>query len=237
MPFTFSHPAVVLPFAKVFRRNLSFTGLVIGSMTPDFEYFIRMRDISLYSHTWEGLVWFDIPLAFVLVLMYEFFVKDKLIDRLPTTSNRRLSCFRGYRSHFTAGYLIAILISVALGAASHIAWDGLTHPQGMFIHSFPVLMRIVRIHGYHLYVFTILQHGSTLVGALIIWISYLTLPKKELTKAKSVVGYWLQILLVTAVVLAIRFAFGLSYHQYADVIISFITGALIGLLIASFINE
>lgn len=237
MPFTFSHPAVVLPFAKVFKRNLSFTGLVIGSMTPDFEYFIRMRDLSLYSHAWDGLVWFDIPLGFVLVIMYEFFVKDKLIARLPAATNRRLSVYRGYRMHFTAGYLIAIVISVALGAASHIAWDGLTHPHGIFIHNFPVLMRIVKVHGYHLYIFTILQHGSTIVGALIIWISYLSLPKKELTRAKSIAGYWLQIILVAAVVLAIRFAFGLNYHQYADVIISSITGVLIGLLVASFLAE
>ena len=237
MPFTFSHPAVVLPFAKAFKRSLSFTALVIGSMTPDFEYFIRMRMSSPFSHTWEGLVWFDIPLGFVLVLVYEFFVKDKLIDRLPTASNRRLSRYRGYRMNYTAGYLIAILISLALGAASHIAWDGFTHPQGMFIHQFPILKHIVRIHDYPLYVFTILQHGSTLLGALFIWICYLFLPKGELTKVKSTAGYWLQILLVTAVVLAVRFAFGLNYHQYGDVIVSFITGALIGLLVASFIND
>ena len=237
MPFTFSHPAVVLPFAKVFKRNLSFTGLVIGSMTPDFEYFIRMRDQSLYSHTWQGLVWFDIPLGFVVVIVYEFFVKDKLIDRLPAATNRRLSRYRGYRMHFTAGYLVAILISVALGAASHIAWDGFTHPQGLFTPRFPVLKHIVKIHGYHLYVFTVLQHGSTLFGALIIWISYLALPKGEPTRAKSIAAYWLQVLLVTTVVLAVRFAFGLNYHQYGDLIVSVISGALIGLLVASFINE
>ncbi|MGN6395858.1 MAG: DUF4184 family protein [Mucilaginibacter sp.] len=237
MPFTFSHPAAVLPFAKVFKRNLSFTGLVIGSMTPDFEYFIRMRDLSIYSHTWQGLVWFDIPLGFVLVIMYEFFVKDKLIARMPAAANRRLYVFRGYRSHYTTGYLLAISISIALGAATHIEWDGLTHPQGIFVHRLPWLMRIVGIHGYHFYVFTILQYGSTLLGALIIWMSYLTLPKGDLTQAKSIAGYWLQILLVTAVVLAVSFAFGLNYHHYADVIVSFITGALIGLLVASFLAD
>lgn len=236
MPFTFSHPAAVLPFAKLFKRNLSFTGLIIGSMTPDFEYFIRMRDVSLYSHTWEGLVWFDIPLGFVLVIVYEFFVKDKLIARLPTTMNRRLSCFRGYRVHYTAGYLIAILVSVALGAATHIVWDGFTHPKGIFIDRLPYLKHIVRVHGYHLYIFTIAQHASSAAGALIIWISYLTLPKGESSRVKST-GYWLQILLVTVVVVAMRFAFGLTYHQYGNVIASFISGVLIGLLIASFINE
>jgi uncharacterized protein DUF4184 len=86
-------------------------------------------------------------------------------------------------------------------------------------------------------VFTILQHGSTLAGAFMIWISYLTLRKGEVTKVKTSAGYWLQILLVTVVVVAIRFAFGLTYHEYGNVIVTTISGALIGLLIASFLAE
>jgi len=237
MPFTFSHPAAVLPFAKVFKRNLSATGLVIGSMVPDFEYFIRMSTTSLYSHNWEGLVWFDIPLGFVLVIVYEFFVKDKLIARLPAGMNRRFFGFRGYTGYYTLQYLIIIILSVALGAASHIVWDGFTHPQGLFINQFPILMRVVPVYDYHLYVFTILQHGSSAIGALIIWISYLTLPKGELTRVKHTAGYWLQILLVMVVIVAIRFALGLSYHEYGDVIVSVISGGLIGLLVASLLAD
>jgi hypothetical protein len=139
--------------------------------------------------------------------------------------------------HYTAGYLIAILISIALGAATHIVWDGFTHPRGIFMDRLPYLKHIVRVHGYHLYVFTIAQHASSAIGALVIWISYLTLPKSEPAKAKSAIGYWLQILLVMVVIVAMRFAFGLTYHQYGNVIVSFISGALIGLLIASFLAE
>jgi hypothetical protein len=42
MPFTFAHPAIVLPLKHLPKRWYSLTGLIIGSMTPDFEYFIRM---------------------------------------------------------------------------------------------------------------------------------------------------------------------------------------------------
>ncbi|SEF46838.1 protein of unknown function [Flavobacterium urumqiense] len=41
MPFTFSHPAIILPFLK--NKKLSATALIIGSMSPDFEYFFRMK--------------------------------------------------------------------------------------------------------------------------------------------------------------------------------------------------
>lgn len=237
MPFTFSHPAAVLPFAKVFKRNLSATGLVIGSMVPDFEYFIRMRDMSLYSHKWDGLVWFDVPLGFVLVIVYEFFVKDKLIAHLPARMNRRFYSFRGYTSYYTLQYLIAIVISVALGTATHILWDGFTHLHGIFVQRMPYLKHVVRVRGFPICVFSLLQLGSSVFGAVIIWMSYLTLPMSESTGVKHAAGYWLQILLVMVVIVAIRFAFGMSYHEYGNVIVSVISGGLIGLLIASLLAD
>ena len=39
MPFTFSYPAIVLPLTYLPRRWFSLTGLIIGSLTPDFEDF------------------------------------------------------------------------------------------------------------------------------------------------------------------------------------------------------
>ena len=46
MPFTFSHPAVILPATYLDKKYYCLSALIIGSMTPDFEYFIRMRDFS-----------------------------------------------------------------------------------------------------------------------------------------------------------------------------------------------
>lgn len=43
MSFTFSHPAIVSPLNYFPNKWFSLTGLVIGSLTPDFEYFLRMR--------------------------------------------------------------------------------------------------------------------------------------------------------------------------------------------------
>ncbi len=51
MPFTFSHPAIILPLKYLPQNWFSLTGLIIGSLTRDFEYFIRMKVRSNYSHT------------------------------------------------------------------------------------------------------------------------------------------------------------------------------------------
>ena len=101
MPFTFSHPAVVLPLNYLPKKWFSLTALVAGSMVPDFEYFMRMRADSMYSHTWRGLFWFDLPLALLLIWIYNDLVKDKLIDHAPAYFNKRLSALR-----ITAGHIL-----------------------------------------------------------------------------------------------------------------------------------
>ena len=39
MPFTFSHPAIVLPLTFLRRQWFSLTGLAVGSLTRDVKYF------------------------------------------------------------------------------------------------------------------------------------------------------------------------------------------------------
>lgn len=83
MPFTFSHPAIVLPLAFLPKKIISITGLIIGSLTPDFEYFIRMKLSSEYSHTISGVFLFDLPLGIILTFLFHGIVRNKLIDNLP----------------------------------------------------------------------------------------------------------------------------------------------------------
>lgn len=102
MPFTFSHPAIILPLTYLPKKWFSLTGLVIGSLTPDFEYFIRMRIKSDYSHTIEGLFWFDLPLGLLIAFIFHNIVRDSLFDNLPTFLNSRISKFKQlkWNEHF-----------------------------------------------------------------------------------------------------------------------------------------
>ena len=44
MPFTLAHPVAVLPFSRC--RYCHFPALVIGSLSPDFVYFLHGRAVS-----------------------------------------------------------------------------------------------------------------------------------------------------------------------------------------------
>ena len=65
MPFTVAHVAAVLPAVR-WARRLEPSCLVIGSMSPDFEYFVRGEQVSTISHTFVGLFAWCLPATLVL---------------------------------------------------------------------------------------------------------------------------------------------------------------------------
>src|SRR5204863_9524562 len=111
MPFTISHPAIILPLTYLPRKWFSLTGLVVGSLTPDFEYFIRMKVQSSYSHTLKGLLWFDLPLGIILAFLFHNLVKERLFDNLPTSLKSTVNTFKHlkWNNHFANHWHIVII--------------------------------------------------------------------------------------------------------------------------------
>ena len=233
MPFTFSHPAAVLPLTYLPKQWTSLTGLVIGSVVPDFEYFLRMRVYSSYSHTWAGLFWFDLPLTIILAFTFHSIVRDSLIENLPMFLRRRLLVFKNFNwtRHFKENILV-VIASVLFGVATHILWDNFTHEQGQFVQSIDGLQNTFTIAGHSIPAYKLLQHTSTIIGGLIIIFALLQLPEdKSSAKEKSVFPFWLVVSMITLAIVAGRLLTGLDYRQYGNVIVTMITGGLIGLVL------
>ncbi len=51
MPFTLAHPAAVLPVKNKWPHLFNGTALILGSMAPDFEYFIRFKAQGTIGHS------------------------------------------------------------------------------------------------------------------------------------------------------------------------------------------
>jgi hypothetical protein len=136
MPFTFAHPAIVLPFNYCSKRYISLTGLVIGSLVPDFEYFLRMRIKSVYSHTLSGMLWFDLPLAILLAFFFHGIVRNQLIYHLPAFLYKRLqsyTTFHWYKRFFRSWFVV--IVSTLIGIGSHLLWDSFTQRARFFCRS------------------------------------------------------------------------------------------------------
>src|ERR1041384_4174138 len=90
MPWTFAHPAAVLPLRRWCRGRLSFIGLVVGSCAPDFGYHLHRFDVATFAHTFAGLFAVCMPAALVLAALLQRF-GGTLIQPLPPRHRHALA--------------------------------------------------------------------------------------------------------------------------------------------------
>jgi hypothetical protein len=129
VPFTASHAAAVLPF--VGARRLLPAGLVIGSMAPDLFYFLPFDVPREFAHSLVGALTIDLPLGVVVFALWQYVFRRPVVDFAPVWVRERLAGLpawrdRGIRMSWPAS-LGSLVVSLLLGAATHIVWDTLTH--------------------------------------------------------------------------------------------------------------
>lgn len=56
MPFTISHAIYAIPIRHIMPKYFSVMGLILGSMSPDFEYFIYLEPYVTIGHSIQGLL-------------------------------------------------------------------------------------------------------------------------------------------------------------------------------------
>jgi hypothetical protein len=162
MPNPIAHPAASIPFVKA---GLVFSALVIGSISPDFGYYIPLPG-PFFMYTIPGLILFDVPVGFVLLWIFHTFVKWPLLSLLPVALQRRLVCSASDFSFGPRRRFGLILLSLLVGSLTHVVWDSFTHDYGWMVKQFDFLK--IPVGGTPLY--DILQNLSTFFGfALLIY--------------------------------------------------------------------
>ncbi|RAV98016.1 DUF4184 family protein [Pseudochryseolinea flava] len=235
MPFTPAHSAIVLPLLRL--RWLSATGLIIGSIAPDFEYFFKASVSSVHSHTWGGLFYFDLPVVVALAFVFHLVVKKNLINNSPRFLQVRFQD----TLHFNfIKYLKSnwywFLVSALIGAASHIFWDSFTHNSGYFVHRLPFYRYSLPWQGVKYPMFYVLQHVSTFVGLAAITVYVMLKQRQQIQSARITILYWTLVLIVIAAVVIIRFAVDGWNPHLGNRVVSFISGLCLALILTGFIN-
>ena len=124
MPFTLSHAAVAAPLS---RRGLVLSALVIGSMAPDFEFFLRLSLLSRWGHTPLGIFLFALPAGLAALWLFHAVLKRPLLALLPQTLQTALA---PVAARFTFGpprQFVRILLSLLIGSLTHALFDSITH--------------------------------------------------------------------------------------------------------------
>jgi hypothetical protein len=170
MPFTLAHPAAAVPLAK-YRLPLS--ALVVGSMAPDFPYFIHLSTSHQYGHTLPGILLFCVPAGLVALWLFHTVLKLPLLSLLPASHQARLGPVANTFRFRPSRQFFLIVSALLLGAFTHVAWDSFTHAGGWAVQQIPVLrLPVIQTSRGALSVFKILQHGSTLLGTALLAVWY-----------------------------------------------------------------
>lgn len=169
MPFTPSHLAAALPFL---RTPLVPAALAIGTMAPDFPYYVprRLEVPRELTHSLLGLVTIDLAMTLVASAIWWYLLREPVIDLLPAPIRERIprrapsAWWREHRSRLVAVVLVGV--SALIGGATHLAWDSFTHPGWLVDH-----VGFLHLQAGPLVVDKWLQHASTVGGiaALGVW--------------------------------------------------------------------
>ncbi|HMG92771.1 MAG TPA: DUF4184 family protein [Chryseolinea sp.] len=237
MPFTPAHPAIILPFIR--SRYFSATGLIAGSMSPDFEYFFKMSVSSVYSHTVAGLFYFDLPVTILIALVFHLIVKKNLIYNLPLFLQKKFQALLEFDFvKYLKEHVWIFVISGLLGAASHILWDSFTHNNSFFAQTLPVYKSVhVPFDGVRYPLFYALQHISTAVGLTVVLIYILSMrswPVHSYSKQKFL--YWFTLASIAMVITWVRFLIRPLGTDIGNLIVSIISGLLLAFVCCGLIN-
>lgn len=162
MPFTLTHPVAMLPFA---RRRVHFPAMVIGSLAPDFVYFLHGRAVP-GGHSLANLLWPNLPLCFAIYALYLALWHPTLRNFLPNCPNaayrlpENTIAAAPQKRRQMAAVLFAFMGSALFGMATHLFLDTFTHSTGWFVQHFAPLQQLVLA----LPAYKWLQYGGGVLG-------------------------------------------------------------------------
>ncbi|HOX52278.1 MAG TPA: DUF4184 family protein [Fibrobacteria bacterium] len=119
MPFTFAHPAAVLPLLRASRKPGWTSALVTGSLAPDLLRPLLSFDREV-THSLLGWFLLNTPMAILAAWLVQRF----LVERI-----RRLPGLDGPSAPVGDFSILAALAGAALGGLTHLGWDAFTHDQ------------------------------------------------------------------------------------------------------------
>ena len=173
MPFPLAHPAAVLPLRRYCPRHLNFPALVIGSLSPDLGYAFGVPRVGWLSHRfWVGSLGFCLPAGLLILWVFYFLrprVEGILTARLNGSKDAPLEICRR-----PIGPPFPIVVSLLIGAWTHILLDSITHGNGWLVEHLAFLRSSLPwVENRRIGVYAVLYAGCTFVGVTWLALYYL----------------------------------------------------------------
>ena len=186
-------------------------------MTPDVGYFFGRFDIATQAHTLVGLIAVCLPTGLVLQLLIRN-LRYSVSYLLPQPHRGALDTLPPVPLHGSPTTFLFVVISLILGAFTHVLWDSFTHQSGWVVHLFPGLSQVVTIiPGISTELFHLLQHLSTVLGLAALCITYTRWLTSSSTRSVAIsapaTDTWRYVLLAIICVGTLSIAVPLAYAR------------------------
>lgn len=233
MPFTLSHPSIVVPLYFIRKKYFSLTGLIIGSMIPDIKFFTSVYIIRNFSHNWEKAYWLGLPISLLLCFVFHNVIREPLIHYSPSAIGNRFSRYErfNWNRYFLNNWLI-IILSILIGIYSHLMLDGFTHLSFNMLSSLTGFSTEIVPENEDLIYYRIIQSLYSLAGLVAEIYIIGKLPVDSIRKPKTnITGYW-----STIVCLSLIFYVSFGAQDF-EVIEEFIGFAIAAIFLALFFTS
>jgi len=246
MPFTFSHPIFAAPLKLVKPRNISLTGLILGSMSPDFEYFIVLEPYQSIGHTWQGLLLQALPLCFLIALLFHCVIKRAVSLHMPSWYDINSKLYSMVQNNSwslrSLRQLLIFIVSVSIGFYSHLLVDACTHQLGFFVVRTDWLQQLYA----NIPVYKWLQRGLSLLGLAAEAMILFFIIKRQTTKItemdhtavqaisfKQKSLFWCSVAVIALMTTGAKILLTSSTNMLGIAVVAPISGFMLGVTVAS----
>ncbi len=226
MPFPLAHPAAILPLRRLCPRYLSFPALVMGSMVPDAGYFSGRLRLEELSHSFVGSFAFALPVGVVaLLLTYggRAFALRRFVPASPLTLL--------LRDWPALGNPAVVLLSLLLGAWTHLFLDSFTHRSGWLVQHVPFLqLSLMSVAGRSVRVCSILWYACSFAGIALVFVAFWNWQRTLSAGSPAALPHranWTAALLVAGAVLPIEVVHHLVRNWVGMLLVALMTLSLL----------
>jgi hypothetical protein len=217
MPFTVSHAAAALPI-HVLGRRLPLAALMIGSMAPDFAFFVPFAPYRSSTHSIAGVFWFCLPVSLAVWYIFVRWMERPTMALFPEAWREKLTP----TGPVTPKLLALTSLGIVIGAGTHLLWDSFTHSHTWATTALPALReRQAELGGAPLY--HLLQIASSVFGLAVLCMWLLSLRKRPMpaepfdwSRAQTAVSNWTRAAAVAALFIGSAVTAIAYYEAYAE---------------------
>ena len=178
MPYTLSHAVISLPVSIVSRGNIPIAAVAVGSMSPDFPYFLALTPTEAPGHSVLGVLIYCLTPSLMILFVWYRWLEKPMFDLLHLPRRPR---------EFRLPFFLFAILGVLAGAYSHVLWDSTSHSYGFFV----VNSGFWNQDFFNLPLYKWNQYGSGVFGllTLLLWYVYaVARNRNEPYKGQFIVG-------------------------------------------------